>query len=149
VGVIFFAEQLNALAGAHWQSFAGQDYFDERGVFFSALVSAPLLCLMFVILVSRGSAKGLGNQVGLGGDRHRPADVCAPRAWGTSPSGCYCAPSCMLCCVCCHMVLLSPPAAHTGGPDMCGVQVTACLLCDCKQQNADMCVTHRPCCDGY
>ena len=52
VGVIFFAENLNSLAAENWQSFSEQQYFDDRGVFFSTLVSAPLLLVMFVILVS-------------------------------------------------------------------------------------------------
>jgi hypothetical protein len=52
VAVIFFAEKLNSLAAENWQKFSEQQYFDERGVFFSTLISAPLLLDMFIILVS-------------------------------------------------------------------------------------------------
>ena len=49
--LVYFAERLNRLGARHWRSFAGQDYFDPHGVFASALLSAPLLLVMFVILV--------------------------------------------------------------------------------------------------
>lgn len=45
-------ERLNKLGRKHWSKFATQDYFDANGVFFTALVSGPLLLLLFVILVS-------------------------------------------------------------------------------------------------
>lgn len=45
------AEHLNAALAAHWQSFATQPYFDKQGIFISAVYSAPLLLIMFVILV--------------------------------------------------------------------------------------------------
>ena len=35
----------------HWAAFARQPYFDEQGVFISALMSAPLLAIMLVQLV--------------------------------------------------------------------------------------------------
>lgn len=50
-GIVYFAERINDLAARHWQSFATQDYFDAHGIFYSAVVSAPLLATMFVILV--------------------------------------------------------------------------------------------------
>ena len=50
-GIIFFAETLNAAAADHWEAFAAQNYFDARGVFFSALVSGPLLLVLFAVLV--------------------------------------------------------------------------------------------------
>ncbi|EIE24446.1 hypothetical protein COCSUDRAFT_61871 [Coccomyxa subellipsoidea C-169] len=51
-GTVYNAQRLNRLLGDHWRSFAGQPYFDEQGVFISAVVSAPLLLTMFVQLVS-------------------------------------------------------------------------------------------------
>ena len=49
--MVYNAERLNGLLAKRWRSFATQDYFDEHGVFFCALVSTPLLIDMFVILV--------------------------------------------------------------------------------------------------
>ncbi|KAK2078442.1 hypothetical protein QBZ16_003282 [Prototheca wickerhamii] len=51
-GIVYFAERINDLAARHWQSFATQDYFDAHGIFYSAVVSAPLLATMFVILIN-------------------------------------------------------------------------------------------------
>jgi Transmembrane protein 18 len=51
VGVIYNAERINAALAQEWQRFATQNYFDPNGIFISALVSGPLLFLMFVILV--------------------------------------------------------------------------------------------------
>lgn len=48
---MYNAQWLNRVLGDHWRSFAGQPYFDEQGVFISAVVSAPLLLTMFVQLV--------------------------------------------------------------------------------------------------
>lgn len=45
------AEWLNALGAAHWKEFASQDYFDEHGVFASAVFSAPLLLVAFTIMI--------------------------------------------------------------------------------------------------
>lgn len=50
--VVFNAERLNSLAAQHYQSFTDQPYFDKHGIFFSALISAPLLLSMFILLVS-------------------------------------------------------------------------------------------------
>ena len=52
VAIVYNLERLNTLAGRHWQRFARQKYFDEHGVFAGVLVGAPLLFVMFVILVS-------------------------------------------------------------------------------------------------
>jgi len=52
-GLVYNAERVNGVLGRHWRRFAGQNYFDKHGVFFCALVSAPLLLDMFVILVRR------------------------------------------------------------------------------------------------
>lgn len=76
VPLIYFAERINGLAARHWRSFAKQNYFDSQvglgraasrhacccrlvpqrppllqGIFTSAMLSAPLLLIMFVILV--------------------------------------------------------------------------------------------------
>ncbi|KAK9909857.1 hypothetical protein WJX75_008468 [Coccomyxa subellipsoidea] len=51
-GTVYNAQRLNKLLGEHWRIFAGQPYFDDQGVFISAVVSAPLLFTMFVQLVS-------------------------------------------------------------------------------------------------
>ena len=52
VGLIYFAERLNRLAGENWKEFALQNYFDERGVFVSVMLSAPLLCVAFFVLIN-------------------------------------------------------------------------------------------------
>lgn len=44
-------ERINSIATQHWQSFARQNYFDKHGVFVGAVLGAPLLLIMFVILV--------------------------------------------------------------------------------------------------
>lgn len=49
--LVYSAERLNALGTRHWQKFAGQNYFDTRGIFTSALLSAPLMITMFAVLV--------------------------------------------------------------------------------------------------
>ena len=58
VGLIYCAERLNRLASENWKEFAMQNYFDERGVFVSVMLSAPLLCVAFFILLNalRGAA---------------------------------------------------------------------------------------------
>ena len=50
--VVFMAERLNGLGAKHWKRFSGQDYFDPRGVFFTTLVSGPLVIIMLIVLVS-------------------------------------------------------------------------------------------------
>ena len=35
----------------HWKRFAKQPYFDKHGIFFSAIVSTPMLLTMFFLLV--------------------------------------------------------------------------------------------------
>ena len=49
--LVWNAERLNKLGARHWDRFAGQDYFDSSGIFTSALLSAPLVFDMVVILV--------------------------------------------------------------------------------------------------
>ena len=50
--LVYTSERLNRVLGQHWQSFAGQPYFDKNGIFISAVLSAPLVLDMLVILVS-------------------------------------------------------------------------------------------------
>jgi hypothetical protein len=52
VAGVYFAENLNRFLGENWKSFAGQNYFDQNGVFLSAVWSGPLLVIAIIILVS-------------------------------------------------------------------------------------------------
>eukprot|EP00245_Coleochaete_scutata_P018093 TRINITY_DN9239_c0_g1_i1.p1 TRINITY_DN9239_c0_g1~~TRINITY_DN9239_c0_g1_i1.p1 ORF type:complete len:162 (-),score=20.42 TRINITY_DN9239_c0_g1_i1:64-549(-) len=52
LAVVYLAERINKFVGARWESFARQDYFDEHGVFISAVVSGPMLFIAVVILIS-------------------------------------------------------------------------------------------------
>ncbi|XP_058218579.1 uncharacterized protein LOC131329469 [Rhododendron vialii] len=49
---VYFAETLNSVLRDNWKSFAGQDYFDPRGLFLSVLWSGPLLVIAIIILVN-------------------------------------------------------------------------------------------------
>jgi hypothetical protein len=49
--LVFSAEYINAFAQEHWKEFAGQDYFDKRGVFTSTLLSGPLLISGFTLMI--------------------------------------------------------------------------------------------------
>jgi hypothetical protein len=49
---VYNGETLNSLGAEHWRSFSKQPYFDGNGIFYSAVVSAPLMIIMFIILVS-------------------------------------------------------------------------------------------------
>lgn len=51
-GLVFFAENINSYASAHWKDFAKQDYFDKRGVFMSVMLCGPLLINGFVLMIS-------------------------------------------------------------------------------------------------
>ena len=46
------AERLNSLGRTHWEKFATQNYFDERGVFAGTLWCTPMLALSFVMLIN-------------------------------------------------------------------------------------------------
>jgi hypothetical protein len=52
--LVYLAERINKLLASRWRLFSQQQYFDEQGVFTSALLSAPLLLNMFIILVRAG-----------------------------------------------------------------------------------------------
>lgn len=47
---VLLGERLNALAAAHWRHFATQDYFDGRGVFYSAVVGGPVLLNLLLVV---------------------------------------------------------------------------------------------------
>jgi hypothetical protein len=55
---VYFGERVNGLAQQHWQAFATQDYFDEHGVFYNAVVSGPALVTLFTVLVGRSLVCG-------------------------------------------------------------------------------------------
>eukprot|EP00882_Tetradesmus_deserticola_P003877 GHRQ01004101.1.p2 GENE.GHRQ01004101.1~~GHRQ01004101.1.p2 ORF type:complete len:171 (+),score=66.94 GHRQ01004101.1:290-802(+) len=48
---VFFGERINGLAGDHWEAFAGQDYFDSHGIFYSIVVSGPAVFNLFAVLI--------------------------------------------------------------------------------------------------
>lgn len=50
--LVYSSERLNKILGQQWKTFAGQPYFDKNGIFISAVLSAPLVLDMLVILVS-------------------------------------------------------------------------------------------------
>ena len=50
--LVYTSERLNKALAHHWQSFAGQPYFDRNGIFISAVLSAPLVLDMLIIMVS-------------------------------------------------------------------------------------------------
>ena len=82
VGLVYFAETINRLAGENWESFAGQQYFDARGVFVSVVFSVPLLFAAFFILINalRGAVTLL---IEVRGARPaHPADARSPTACG-------------------------------------------------------------------
>ena len=58
IGVMVFiavlvrmAERLNGIAARHWQSFATQNYFDQKGIFVSIMLCTPLLFDSLVMLL--------------------------------------------------------------------------------------------------
>lgn len=64
--LIYLGERLNNIGRRHWENFATQNYFDEHGVFFSALVSGPLLLLLFMLLVRALALDGyIGDSISL------------------------------------------------------------------------------------
>lgn len=58
------AEMLNRYGANNWETFATQNYFDEKGIFISIMMSAPLLMVSFIMLISYlREASGLLVQV--------------------------------------------------------------------------------------
>mmetsp|Transcript_1235 Transcript_1235/g.3586 ORF Transcript_1235/g.3586 Transcript_1235/m.3586 type:complete len:144 (+) Transcript_1235:83-514(+) len=51
-GSVKMAESINSFLASRWTDFATQPYFDPRGVFISAVMSAPLMLIMFVVLIN-------------------------------------------------------------------------------------------------
>uniref|UniRef100_A0A7S1S490 Transmembrane protein 18 n=1 Tax=Alexandrium catenella TaxID=2925 RepID=A0A7S1S490_ALECA len=49
--LLFFAERINGIARVHWKEFASQQYFDESGAFFSAILGMPLVVCQFLIVI--------------------------------------------------------------------------------------------------
>ena len=62
MAVVYNAERLNGLAARHWRKFSKQNYFDSQGIFTSALLSGPLLLIMFAMLVSVRPALWSGQE---------------------------------------------------------------------------------------
>uniref|UniRef100_A0A7S0VAA5 Transmembrane protein 18 n=1 Tax=Polytomella parva TaxID=51329 RepID=A0A7S0VAA5_9CHLO len=52
MAIVFMGERLNALGHRHWEKFSTQDYFDPRGVFFSAVLAGPLLLVLLILLIN-------------------------------------------------------------------------------------------------
>jgi hypothetical protein len=50
--LIYSAERINVLAARHWKQFAGQAYFENNGIFTSAVLSAPLVLGMTIVLIN-------------------------------------------------------------------------------------------------
>jgi hypothetical protein len=50
-GLVRGAEYINRWASHNWESFATQNYFDERGIFVSIMLCAPLLLDSLVMLL--------------------------------------------------------------------------------------------------
>ena len=57
--IVWGGERINALLALHWERFSTQNYFDPKGLFFSAVVSGPLIGLLVVILVRSASEVGI------------------------------------------------------------------------------------------
>uniref|UniRef100_A0A0C9S4J1 Transmembrane protein 18 n=1 Tax=Wollemia nobilis TaxID=56998 RepID=A0A0C9S4J1_9CONI len=49
---VYFAETINYYLGRNWKRFAGQNYFDQHGVFLSNVWSGPLLVISTIILIN-------------------------------------------------------------------------------------------------
>jgi ABC-type antimicrobial peptide transport system permease subunit len=49
---VFAAELINNLGRESWETFAGQNYFDSRGLFITVVLSTPLLITALFILVN-------------------------------------------------------------------------------------------------
>ena len=79
--MVYNGEGINSLAAQHWQRFAKQPYFDPKGIFYSAIISAPLVLLMFIILV--GGAKESSS----GSSSNSKAPACPALPGSSGPAG--------------------------------------------------------------
>ena len=50
--IVRSGEKMNAYGSKNWEIFATQNYFDKNGVFFTIMVSFPLLIIVFGMLIS-------------------------------------------------------------------------------------------------
>eukprot|EP00300_Choanocystis_sp_HF-7_P002746 c12084_g1_i1.p2 GENE.c12084_g1_i1~~c12084_g1_i1.p2 ORF type:complete len:111 (+),score=13.65 c12084_g1_i1:323-655(+) len=50
--MVYTGESINRLGAQHWRSFATQDYFDSSGLFYTVMVSVPLLFVAIFVLCS-------------------------------------------------------------------------------------------------
>ncbi|XP_066142228.1 transmembrane protein 18 [Euwallacea fornicatus] len=48
--LVYFSENINAMASSHWKLFSRQQYFDSNGLFISVVFSMPILinCMLMV-----------------------------------------------------------------------------------------------------
>lgn len=46
------AEYLNSYGSKNWEQFATQNYFDDRGIFISIMLSGPMIIMAFIMLIS-------------------------------------------------------------------------------------------------
>lgn len=51
-GIVRSAEWLNKFGAKNWEQYATQNYFDEKGIFISLMLSAPILLMAFFMLIS-------------------------------------------------------------------------------------------------
>ena len=51
-GIVRSAEWLNKYGARTWEKYATQNYFDEKGIFVSLMLSAPILLMAFFMLIS-------------------------------------------------------------------------------------------------
>lgn len=59
MALVYSAEWINRIGNERWEEFAGQNYFDKRGVFISVMFSMPMLVAAFVILINALQVFGL------------------------------------------------------------------------------------------
>ncbi len=50
--LVLLAEPINTAGQAWWRSFASQNYFDDRGVFISLMISLPTVLLLIGMLIN-------------------------------------------------------------------------------------------------
>ncbi|EGD82738.1 hypothetical protein PTSG_03388 [Salpingoeca rosetta] len=51
LGVVYLGETLNELAALHWREFSRHQYFDSHGMFFSVVISLPILLNTMLLTV--------------------------------------------------------------------------------------------------